>query len=118
MRVCSRCRQLIDTDEPPTGAQDSVAEGGGVTGPGQKEEGHKKAEQRRDDQEKESLRAQIQELEQDLAQTKLEMVEAKCKIQVRPGQLCVTLISARVSKTPHHHTTLGIFLRLHSLPAL
>uniref|UniRef100_A0A3Q3WR41 Uncharacterized protein n=1 Tax=Mola mola TaxID=94237 RepID=A0A3Q3WR41_MOLML len=59
VRVCSRCRQLIDTDEPPTGAQDS----------------------RRDDQEKESLRAQIQELEQDLAQTKLEMVEAKCKIQ-------------------------------------
>lgn len=31
--------------------------------------------------EKESLRAQIRELEQELAQTKLQMVEAKCRIQ-------------------------------------
>ncbi|CAN9502435.1 unnamed protein product [Ophioblennius macclurei] len=36
---------------------------------------------RRDSQEKESLKAQIRELERDLAQTKLLMVEAKCKIQ-------------------------------------
>lgn len=34
-------------------------------------------------QEEESLKAQIRELEQDLAQTKLKMVEAKCRIQVR-----------------------------------
>ena len=43
---------------------------------------HKRAEQRRDDQEKESFKAQIRELERELAQTKLQMVEAKCKIQV------------------------------------
>lgn len=41
------------------------------------------AEQKRDNQEEEeSLEAQIRELEQDLAQTKLKMVEARCKIQV------------------------------------
>lgn len=41
-------------------------------------------EQKRDNQEEEeeSLKAQIRELEQDLAQTKLKMVEARCKIQV------------------------------------
>uniref|UniRef100_A0A4W6E4R1 RAB GTPase activating protein 1-like 2 n=1 Tax=Lates calcarifer TaxID=8187 RepID=A0A4W6E4R1_LATCA len=41
----------------------------------------KKAEQRRENQEKESLKTQIRELEQELVQTKLQMVEAKCKIQ-------------------------------------
>lgn len=41
------------------------------------------AEQKRDNQEEEeSLKAQIRELEQDLAQTKLRMVEARCRIQV------------------------------------
>lgn len=52
---------------------------------GQREdsESPRKAEQRRDEEEKESLKAQIRELEQELAQTKLQMVEAKCKIQVR-----------------------------------
>lgn len=40
-------------------------------------------EQKRDNrEEEESLKAQIRELEQDLAQTKLKMVEARCKIQV------------------------------------
>uniref|UniRef100_A0A3B5AIQ2 Rab GTPase-activating protein 1-like, isoform 10 n=1 Tax=Stegastes partitus TaxID=144197 RepID=A0A3B5AIQ2_9TELE len=37
--------------------------------------------QRIEDREKESLRTQIRELEQELVQTKLQMVEAKCKIQ-------------------------------------
>ena len=46
-------------------------------------EGLKKAKQKRDEQEKKSLRAQIRELEQELAKTKLQMVEAKCSIQVR-----------------------------------
>lgn len=56
-----------------------------MTEPGQEENttGPREAEQRREDQEKESLKAQITELEQELAQTKLQMVEAKCKIQVR-----------------------------------
>lgn len=37
---------------------------------------------RPEQEEEESLEAQIRELEQDLAQTKLKMVEARCKIQV------------------------------------
>lgn len=35
------------------------------------------------EEQEEALKAQIRELEQDLAQTKLKMVEAKCRIQVR-----------------------------------
>lgn len=35
-----------------------------------------------EDEEEESLKAQIRELEQDLVQTKLKMVEANCRIQV------------------------------------
>ena len=34
------------------------------------------------DEEKDSLKAQLRELELELAQTKLQLVEAKCKIQV------------------------------------
>lgn len=42
-----------------------------------------RVEQKTDHQEEvEYLKAQIRELEQDLAQTKLKMVEARCKIQV------------------------------------
>lgn len=41
------------------------------------------AERRREEQEKLSLKAQIRGLEQALAKTKLQVVEAKCKIQVR-----------------------------------
>ncbi|TKS86819.1 Rab GTPase-activating protein 1-like, isoform 10 [Collichthys lucidus] len=62
----------------------TAVEGRGMPAyPGCNEDGEslKKAEQRRDDEEKESLKAQIRELEQDLAQTKLQMVESKCKIQ-------------------------------------
>lgn len=76
----------MESDEESATAQDSAAiEGHGVTELGRDEdsEGPRKAEQRRDDQEKESLKTQIRELEQELAQTKLQMVEAKCKIQVR-----------------------------------
>uniref|UniRef100_A0A3B4UHN8 RAB GTPase activating protein 1-like 2 n=1 Tax=Seriola dumerili TaxID=41447 RepID=A0A3B4UHN8_SERDU len=57
VKACARCRHLVERHEPPT------------------------AEQRREDKEKESLKVQIRELEQELAQTKLQMVEAKCKIQ-------------------------------------
>lgn len=58
-----------------------------MTEPGREGAGEclRKAEQRRNEREKESLRVQIRELKQDLAQTKLQMVEAKCKIQVRPS---------------------------------
>ncbi|KAM3595306.1 uncharacterized protein V6R79_021402 [Siganus canaliculatus] len=79
VRACSHCRLLIDSDD-----QDSTdTEGSEVTEPDQKEDSEslRRAQQRRNDQEKEALKAQIRELEQDLAQTKLQMVEAKCKIQ-------------------------------------
>uniref|UniRef100_A0A8D0AVN2 RAB GTPase activating protein 1-like 2 n=1 Tax=Sander lucioperca TaxID=283035 RepID=A0A8D0AVN2_SANLU len=55
-KACSRCRHIVESDEPS------------VT-------------QKRDNQEKASLKDQIRELEQELAKTKLQMVEAKCKIQ-------------------------------------
>uniref|UniRef100_A0A3Q0SBR1 Uncharacterized protein n=1 Tax=Amphilophus citrinellus TaxID=61819 RepID=A0A3Q0SBR1_AMPCI len=47
----------------------------------EKAEGSRMEEQKRREQEKEVLRAQIRELEQGLVQTKLQMVETTCKIQ-------------------------------------
>ncbi|XP_010738779.2 rab GTPase-activating protein 1-like [Larimichthys crocea] len=85
LKACSRCQQVVYPDEPSVTAQELAAvEGHGMPAyPGCNEDSEslKKAEQRRDDEEKESLKAQIRELEQDLAQTKLQMVESKCKIQ-------------------------------------
>lgn len=43
------------------------------------------------DEGKASLREQVQELERELAQTKLQMVESKCKIQVRQRNLFVII---------------------------
>lgn len=86
VKVCSHCRHIVDSREPPKTALDSAADGQGTIESGQIEDSPKKAAQR-DDQEKESLKAQIRELEQQLAQTKLQMVESKCKIQVRPDIL-------------------------------
>lgn len=72
--ACPHCRHLA---EPAGPAQDS--EDHQVTcNKGRPQQG----EQKRGNQEEESLKAQIRELEQDLAQTKLKMVEARCKIQV------------------------------------
>lgn len=93
VKTCSHCRHVVESDEESTTAQDSAAiEGHGVTEPGRDEdsEAPRKAEQRRDDQEKDSLKTQIRELEQELAQTKLQMVEAKCKIQVRRDHQTIT----------------------------
>ncbi|GLD47915.1 rab GTPase-activating protein 1-like protein [Lates japonicus] len=75
VKACSHCQYIVETDELSTGH--------GKTEPGQDEDHEtlKKAEQRRENQEKESLKTQIRELEQELVQTKLQMVEAKCKIQ-------------------------------------
>lgn len=64
--ACERCREVFSKDGPlqiPPVSQDN-----------------------RDtdlDEEKDSLKAQLRELELELAQTKLQLVEAKCKIQVR-----------------------------------
>ncbi|XP_070776739.1 rab GTPase-activating protein 1-like isoform X1 [Enoplosus armatus] len=79
VKSCLHCRNVVESDEPSA----SAAKVHGMTEPARDEdkEGPRKAEQRRNDQEKESLKAQIRELEQELAQTKLQMVEAKCKIQ-------------------------------------
>lgn len=66
MMACERCREVFSKDGPlqiPAVSQDN-----------------------RDsdmDEEKDSLKAQLRELELELAQTKLQLVEAKCKIQVR-----------------------------------
>lgn len=63
--ACERCRDVFSKDGPlqiPAVCQDN-----------------------RDtdvDEEKDSLKAQLRELELELAQTKLQLVEAKCKIQV------------------------------------
>lgn len=72
--ACPRCRHLAESAGPTTAAQDSEDH----------EANYNKdsPQQTRDNQEEESLKAQMRELEQDLAQTKLKMVEAKCKIQV------------------------------------
>lgn len=85
IKACSRCRRAFESDEPAGEDRDSATDGR----EGEKEEeeeddgGPRQEEQRREEREKESLRAQIRELEQELAQTKLQMVEANCKIQVR-----------------------------------
>ncbi|XP_070712371.1 rab GTPase-activating protein 1-like [Pempheris klunzingeri] len=87
VRSCARCRHIVESGEPSATALRSqtaaALEGHGIPEPGRDDDrdGPRKAEQRRDDQEKESLKAQIRELEQELVQTKLQMVEAKCKIQ-------------------------------------
>jgi len=39
------------------------------------------------DDEKDALKKQLREMELELAQTKLQLVEAKCKIQVRGSQV-------------------------------
>lgn len=81
--ACPRCRHLAESAGPPTAAQDSEGHEGN-----RNKDRPQQVEQKRDNQEEEeeaSLRAQIRELEQDLAQTKLKMVEARCKIQVREG---------------------------------
>ncbi|XP_026175453.1 rab GTPase-activating protein 1-like [Mastacembelus armatus] len=86
VKACSHCRHTVEIDEPSTAGQSSpkaaLTEGHEMTLQGQHEEnkGARQDEQRSEDPE-ESLRAQIKELERELAQTKLEMVEANCKIQ-------------------------------------
>ncbi|XP_008290082.1 rab GTPase-activating protein 1-like, isoform 10 [Stegastes partitus] len=93
MRACSCCQHVVESDESSDAGQSSAAagqtEGRGMTKQGseesdagpRKEEEEEEEEQRIEDREKESLRTQIRELEQELVQTKLQMVEAKCKIQ-------------------------------------
>ncbi|XP_034380979.1 rab GTPase-activating protein 1-like [Cyclopterus lumpus] len=91
---CSRCRRLVEPDEPTGGR--------GATEPGREEDaggpGGAAVQRRRDAREKESLRAQTRELEQDLAKTKLQMVEANCKIQELQHQKGVLANDLREAK--------------------
>nr|XP_020469624.1 rab GTPase-activating protein 1-like [Monopterus albus] len=84
VKACSRCQHTMETDEPSAADQNPLmAEGQGMAEQSQHEDskGPTEAARRREEQEEEALRAQIKEVEQELAQTKLQMVEAKCKIQ-------------------------------------
>lgn len=80
MRLCSQCRHVRDPEEATANAEDE-----GAIESSHSERVQGKAPWRRNERENESLKEQIRELEQELAQTKLQMVEAKCKIQVRVG---------------------------------
>lgn len=83
-RLCSQCQLIADPDEAPAEAEDSPPPSQGTIESSHSESVLKKSPPwKSSEQENESLRAQIRELEQELAQTKLQMVEAKCKIQVR-----------------------------------
>ncbi|XP_029900428.1 rab GTPase-activating protein 1-like [Myripristis murdjan] len=86
VKACSRCWHVVEPEERSSTVHESAgtapAEGYGTTGPRQDEHvaGPREANQRRD-RERESLGAEVRQLERELAQTKLQMVEAKCKIQ-------------------------------------
>ncbi|XP_054652781.1 rab GTPase-activating protein 1-like [Dunckerocampus dactyliophorus] len=79
LKACPHCRAGESVEE--AAAVSSEDPGLVVPGWGRKHVGPTEAQQRREDQEKASLKAQIRQLEKELAQTKLQMVEAKCKIQ-------------------------------------
>uniref|UniRef100_A0A8K9V780 RAB GTPase activating protein 1-like 2 n=1 Tax=Oncorhynchus mykiss TaxID=8022 RepID=A0A8K9V780_ONCMY len=101
--ACSRCRQALDSLE---------------TEPDQQTTGT-----REQDQEKVCLSDQVTELEKELAQTKLQMVEAKCKIQElehQKGVLQRDLQTARnswLSKTVSSIRSAGGGLQSSSLPS-
>ncbi|XP_026195806.1 rab GTPase-activating protein 1-like isoform X2 [Anabas testudineus] len=86
VKECAHCRLTVETDESSILGQDSstaaLTESHRLTEQGQ-DEGNQGPTQgrRKEEQERESISAQIRELEQELAQTKLQLVEAKCKIQ-------------------------------------
>ncbi|XP_056152396.1 rab GTPase-activating protein 1-like [Lampris incognitus] len=78
MVACTHCRHVVEEDNPgnprPSREED-------VAGGRESDRGRRRREEQRWDEEMESLSAQVRELEKELAQTKLQMVEAKCKIQ-------------------------------------
>ncbi|XP_070968306.1 rab GTPase-activating protein 1-like [Oncorhynchus clarkii lewisi] len=114
--ACSRCRQALDS---------LVMEG---FEPGQQRDQETEPDQqttgtREQDQEKVCLSDQVTELEKELAQTKLQMVEAKCKIQElehQKGVLQRDLQTARnswLSKTVSSIRSAGGGLQSSSLPS-
>lgn len=96
--ACARCQHVLERYKTPTAGQTSPTEG-----QGEKDEGLEKPERRREEQEKKSLKAQIRSLERELAQTKLQMVEAKCKIQVNVGaHMSVGTLSALIKQQANY----------------
>ncbi|KAG5275422.1 hypothetical protein AALO_G00120120 [Alosa alosa] len=87
---CERCREVFSKDGPlqmPAMSRDSQP-----------------LEQ---DEEKDSLKAQLRELELELAQTKLQLVEAKCKIQELEHQRGVLMTEVQAAKNSWFSKTLG-----------
>ncbi|KAK7904774.1 hypothetical protein WMY93_017381 [Mugilogobius chulae] len=77
VKACSSCSHVLDTLETPEEEEKEVKDMSTVdTSPELPEDNNSSS-----GTEKESLKEQIRELEQELARTKLQMVEAKCKIQ-------------------------------------
>ncbi|XP_055012779.1 rab GTPase-activating protein 1-like isoform X2 [Boleophthalmus pectinirostris] len=76
VKSCSSCSHVLDTLETPGGHEE-----GDMSSPTTGTRPQAPGDSSRDGTEKESFRNQIRELEQELARTKLQMVEAKCKIQ-------------------------------------
>ncbi|XP_076880719.1 LOW QUALITY PROTEIN: rab GTPase-activating protein 1-like [Brachyhypopomus gauderio] len=88
--ACERCRELFSKEGPlhiPAVSQDN-----------------------RDsdlDEEKDSLKAQLREMELELAQTKLQLVEAKCRIQELEHQRGVLMTEVQAAKNSWFSKTLG-----------
>ncbi|KAF7659384.1 hypothetical protein LDENG_00298570 [Lucifuga dentata] len=84
VKACPRCRHVeleigSSMDKVDHSSASTATEGNGKSQPGQDEDGNTK--RRREDKKREALTAQIRVLEQELAQTKLQMVEANIRIQ-------------------------------------
>ncbi|XP_051555100.1 rab GTPase-activating protein 1-like [Myxocyprinus asiaticus] len=90
MLECSQCSQIFSRDgsiQLITESEESSAQ----------------------DEVKSSLKEQVQELERDLAQTKLRMVESKCKIQELEHQNAVLTSELQAAKNTWLSKTLGSF---------
>ncbi|XP_028293563.1 rab GTPase-activating protein 1-like [Gouania willdenowi] len=78
VRSCPHCRHVVPLDQ--TSTDDQIPETTANL------EIREKISDQRENQENEVLKALLQKLEQDLVQTKLQMVEAQCRIQVLEHQ--------------------------------
>ncbi|KAK0130874.1 Rab GTPase-activating protein 1 [Merluccius polli] len=88
---CERCRDVFSAEGPlqtPAPSQEGLGAGRG-------------------DDEKDSLMEQLRELELELAQTKLQLVEAKCRIQELEHQRGVLLNEVQAAKNSWFSKTLG-----------
>ncbi|XP_063057023.1 rab GTPase-activating protein 1-like [Engraulis encrasicolus] len=98
---CERCREVFSKD----GALQIPAAAAGE---------RRLSEQ---DEEKDSLNTQLRELELELAQTKLQLVEAKCKIQELEHQRGVLMTEVQAAKNSWFSKTLGSLKTSSSSPS-